>query len=683
MAAETRKHDTSSGDDKFDIALGETLLRAGLLSQEQLAQAMWERSETQQRLEDICIRHNWIPIERLYSYVPSYRLRLGELLVLYGLLSFSQLQIVLADQDRYPQRKLGELLVEYGLLKSDQLFWSIQELAELRQLSVPNTWELVQHRSPYPRRPGQSRQTPVPSASPPARPASSTASPRPESHRGPIDLSSDLSHYQQRIKELEQQLAQQRRQEQEKSRRELQAGQTITELHRRIRQLEEQLQERGSRDQQQESVEQDLRRSLSTLQERLQQTQIQVQEQQSRNEQLTEQLKVAQARISILDNQLVQQQMGQPSNVHVEQALRQTITTLQQQLQTTQMSLQNQQVVNQQLSVQHSQDQELLHAWGVYQEQVEAQLAAMQQKSQESGGELDAARTQVEQLQAELEHNRLRLEQLEKDLEEKQSLMDRVQAANARLISDLAEARRQSLDYQQQLQSLTSPSSAGRAAELESMLAQEREKNAVLVIQMQEQRSAHIEAMQNLQEKLKQQQSSPQDAGSQPAAPTSLPPADPKSTDSGLDADEITWLTTLPIWAEKILSSLRQADLLSKEQLQAVIGAWDQEKQSLTDVLNQQTALKVETIRFFSEEGFSAKFHGSRGMGELLRAAGLVSEEALKKAQSTAKDDQALCQALVDQGVLSTTTAEYFNRSFHKQQGRDPGRKRFRLLPLS
>ncbi|NJK63279.1 MAG: hypothetical protein HC921_11895, partial [Synechococcaceae cyanobacterium SM2_3_1] len=157
MAADTRKLDTSSGDDKFDIALGETLLRAGLLSQEQLAQAMWERSETQQRLEDICIRHNWIPIERLYSHVPSYRLRLGELLVLYGLLSFSQLQIVLADQDRYPQRKLGELLVEYGLLKSDQLFWSIQELAELRQLSVPNTWELVQHRSPYPRRPGQSR----------------------------------------------------------------------------------------------------------------------------------------------------------------------------------------------------------------------------------------------------------------------------------------------------------------------------------------------------------------------------------------------------------------------------------------------------------------------------------------------------------------------------------------------
>ncbi|NJK62979.1 MAG: hypothetical protein HC921_10150, partial [Synechococcaceae cyanobacterium SM2_3_1] len=512
---------------------------------------------------------------------------------------------------------------------------------------------------------------------------SATASPHSDRNRGPTDLSSDLSHYQQRIKELEQQLAQQRRQEQEQSRRELQANQTITELHRRVRQLQEQLQERGSRDQRQDTIEQDLRRSLSSLQERLLQTQIQFQEQQSQKEQLSEQLKFAQARISILDNQLVQQQVGQPSNVHVEQALRQTITTLQHQLQTTQMSLQNQQVLNQQLSVQHSQDQELLQAWGVYQEQVEAQLQAMQQKLQASGGQFDEAQTQVEKMQAELEHNRLRLEQLEKDLEDKQSLMDRVQAANARLISDLAEARRQSLDYQQQLQSLTSPASAGRAAELESLLAQEREKNAVLVIQMQEQRSAHIEAMQTLQEKLQQQPSPAQALSSQAAAPTSLPPADLKSTDSGLDADEISWLTTLPSWAEKILSSLRQADLLSKEKLHGVVGSWDQEKQSLTEVLKQQTNLKTETLRFFSEEGFSAKFHGSRGLGELLRAAGLVSDEVLKKAQATAKDDQALCQVLVDQGLLSATTAEYFTRSFQKQEGREPGRKRFRLLPLS
>lgn len=131
---------------RFDIQLGETLLKAGVLTQAQLSQAMWEKAETYLSLGETCILNEWAPPEIIYTYVPSQILRLGEVLVLHGHLTFDQLRAVLAQQNRMPQRRLGELLLEHQWIESDILQWGIQEQLELRLLSAHNAWHAIQSR---------------------------------------------------------------------------------------------------------------------------------------------------------------------------------------------------------------------------------------------------------------------------------------------------------------------------------------------------------------------------------------------------------------------------------------------------------------------------------------------------------------------------------------------------------
>jgi hypothetical protein len=131
---------------RFDIQLGETLLRAGVLTQAQLSQAMWEKAETYLSLGETCVLNEWASSEVIYTYVPSQILRLGEVLVLHGHLTFEQLRSVLALQNRMPQRRLGELLLEHHWIESDTLHWGIQEQLELRLLSAQNAWHAIQSR---------------------------------------------------------------------------------------------------------------------------------------------------------------------------------------------------------------------------------------------------------------------------------------------------------------------------------------------------------------------------------------------------------------------------------------------------------------------------------------------------------------------------------------------------------
>jgi hypothetical protein len=133
--------------EKFDVQLGEMLHRAGLLTSDQLAQAMWEKEDNHLRLEEICIEHGWVSADRLYSFIPSQMLRLGGVSVLYGFLSLDQLVTALIQQKRLRQpKRIGELFLEKGWIKSEDLFWIIEEHAQLRQLASPNTWDIVQQR---------------------------------------------------------------------------------------------------------------------------------------------------------------------------------------------------------------------------------------------------------------------------------------------------------------------------------------------------------------------------------------------------------------------------------------------------------------------------------------------------------------------------------------------------------
>ncbi|NJK63118.1 MAG: hypothetical protein HC921_10970 [Synechococcaceae cyanobacterium SM2_3_1] len=56
---------------RFDIQLGETLLKAGVLTQAQLSQAMWEKAETYLSLGETCVLNEWAPPEVIYTNVPQ------------------------------------------------------------------------------------------------------------------------------------------------------------------------------------------------------------------------------------------------------------------------------------------------------------------------------------------------------------------------------------------------------------------------------------------------------------------------------------------------------------------------------------------------------------------------------------------------------------------------------------
>lgn len=137
---------TFQEDEKFEIHLGEVLLKSGFLSPTQLAQAMWEKTESGLRLEEICIAHNWVALENLYSLIPSHRLRLGGILILNGYLEVKQLQQILSYQKKKPGFRLGELLIQKGLLKREFLEKMVGEQEELRRLAYPNSWELFERR---------------------------------------------------------------------------------------------------------------------------------------------------------------------------------------------------------------------------------------------------------------------------------------------------------------------------------------------------------------------------------------------------------------------------------------------------------------------------------------------------------------------------------------------------------
>ncbi|MEN9226835.1 MAG: hypothetical protein Q6L60_04430 [Thermostichus sp. HHBFW_bins_43] len=125
------------------MPLGQRLVRAGLLSQSQLAQALREQQQNHLKLGEVCLERGWLTLPDLYPFIPSQALSLGEVLVALGYLDFEQLRVALAQQRRYG-RKLGEILTWKGWVKPAVLEQALDVQVQLQRLASPNAWEALQ-----------------------------------------------------------------------------------------------------------------------------------------------------------------------------------------------------------------------------------------------------------------------------------------------------------------------------------------------------------------------------------------------------------------------------------------------------------------------------------------------------------------------------------------------------------
>ncbi len=117
------------------LRLGELLMREGLLSEEQLAQALsvQKKREAYKPLGEICVELKFVSKAQLRRTLKTHRknIRIGDLLVNLGMISVDQLKEALESQ-KAKGGKVGEILVEMGFITEASL---INALAV--QLGVP------------------------------------------------------------------------------------------------------------------------------------------------------------------------------------------------------------------------------------------------------------------------------------------------------------------------------------------------------------------------------------------------------------------------------------------------------------------------------------------------------------------------------------------------------------------
>lgn len=136
-AAVSIQCDLASLDDAVKAAggvrqlLGELLVKARRITQEQLDHALNEQRRTGEKLGEVLVRRGSLTKTELDAVLAfqhhqggeapgSVRLRLGEILVATGQITREQLDDVLARQ-KLTRRKLGELLVETGAVQPHQV----------------------------------------------------------------------------------------------------------------------------------------------------------------------------------------------------------------------------------------------------------------------------------------------------------------------------------------------------------------------------------------------------------------------------------------------------------------------------------------------------------------------------------------------------------------------------------
>lgn len=659
-------------EDRFEIRLGEELLKRGYLTQSQLGQAMWERADSPLRLQEICLVHEWVTQEQVYSLVPTQQLRLGEILMLHNELSIDQLQSILSSQEtRRPRRPIGELVVQQGWIPAERLKWALAEQEELHRLAASDSWQVINGNSPL---------------SPVQRSSGGKESLQ--------ELKDVISGYKHQIAVLERQLAARRQPSSSPS----DSGLTQGERQRyesRIQALEAQIAQTQSEGMGLTSAErQGYEDRIKGLERQLTEAQ-----------QLKDQLVAGyEARVTMLDQQLAQQrQEWETFCSQSNEEIASYHTQYQQQIQWRDLQLQQQaqqqqelqqSIVSLQFELQTAQDT-LQHQHGLHQDYQRQQAEAQHQ--------ITALTTTVSELQQELDRIRQHrdtaqgeVDQLQQQLETYQAQLDKVQQTRARLISDLAEARRRGVELETQLREYQESDAVRQLQELESRLEHQIEENQTLRQEAEIERDTLSQRLRHLQEELNRQKAQNQalsirarlsaqpmaipdqetlnpDQQSGAKAAAAAPPKRSAQKRSAQPDQRAAAAAQEPStsWAQRLLARLRLAGLVRRSEIPTILSSWEESQQEFTQVLSRCTGLKPETVRFFAEEGYSARLKGAQVPEDFLEAAGLISRQQLDQIRPEVDSEGSLCQTLVKRGILNQKTADYFSRTFNASP--DPG----------
>ncbi|NJK63796.1 MAG: hypothetical protein HC921_14900 [Synechococcaceae cyanobacterium SM2_3_1] len=629
-----------------DLPLGQRLVKAGLLTQAQLAQALREQQQTHMKLGEVCMQHGWLTPADLYSFTSSQELSLGEILVALGYLELDQLRVALAQQRRFG-RKLGEILVWKGWLQVEDLNEALQIQDQLQGMNAENAWDALQamlnppevdpeaavgegahpeaieiqpevEADPIPRE----DTVPLPQSLPPQE-LDPALMPPP-----PVRLpSSPGLDYQNQIAALELQL---HMREREWEAFVADMNQQIEEyqqqyLHR-IHQLEARLRERDAELQQ-------IRRNRDTEVEQLR----------HRAERIEQELQLERSQAQQNQEKLHQQTFQHGQKVGQLQV---QIETLQQQL-------------NAALQADQSE------AVALERQQLQAQIQQLQTEQEQ-------AQERIQELQEQLTTT-----SLEPHPEQNATLKAALEAAQARqavtqtrlsfleeqhdiTTQELEQSRQLLHTYRQTIESL------------QHNLKIQQQQNQILQTSLDQQRHrAETTRLDRLRDTVSGNGLSATSASPQPLPVQS-------ETDPGTLANTVT----LPIpdepppedpipkpvltpWARNLFFHLQEAGLITDQDMEQVLTLWQQKGGRLTQVLADHTGLQQTTVKFFSDGGYTARLSGScHRIGDYLQAAGLVSEEQIQTVITARPEGQLLGEALVDQGYLSAAAADYFVRHF-------------------
>jgi len=93
--------------------IGQRMIEAGFLTEEQLREALVAQVETGLLLGEVCILKGWLTYKQVKECLPDLRSRLGEKLMAHGYITMEQLWLALLEQ-RHSGWRLGEILVDRG-----------------------------------------------------------------------------------------------------------------------------------------------------------------------------------------------------------------------------------------------------------------------------------------------------------------------------------------------------------------------------------------------------------------------------------------------------------------------------------------------------------------------------------------------------------------------------------------
>lgn len=624
-----------------DLPLGQRLVKSGLLTQAQLAQALREQQQTHMKLGEVCMQHGWLTPADLYSFTSSQELSLGEILVALGYLELDQLRVALAQQRRFG-RKLGEILVWKGWLQVEDLNEALQIQDQLQGMNAENAWDALQAMLNPPEVDPDAEVVVAPpeateieaevNADPPSRQEIVPQSPPPQEMEPgvmpppPMRLpTSPGLDYQNQIAALELQL---HMREREWEAFVADMNQQIEEyqqqyLHR-IHQLEARLRERDAELQQ-------IRRNRDTEVEQLR----------NRAERIEQELQLERSQAQQNQEKLHQQTFEHGQKVGQLQV---QIETLQQQLNAALQADQSEAVALERHQLQ-TQIQQLQREQAQAQERIQALQEQLATTSQDTHPEQNATlKAALEAAQARQAVTQTRLS----FLEEQHNITTQ----------ELEQSRQLLHTYRQTIESL------------QHNLKIQQQQNQILQTSLDQQR--------HWAETIRPDRLRDAASGNGMPAASASPPPVQSEADTGAHAHT----ATLPLpeeqpqedpipqpvltpWARNLFFHLQEAGLISDQDMEQVLALWQQQGGRLTQVLADHTGLQQSTVKFFSDGGYTARLSGScHRIGDYLQAAGLVSEEQIQTVIAARPDGQLLGEALVDQGYLSAATAEYFVRHF-------------------